>query len=145
MSDREVHERIMDGIKRRVDRHWRFTKNLLRIKPEYYLASTRARQRSKRILSDCRNSSLRTAGIAHAGAVFSRSQRRRTEASGLSSNSTPRRTSKSFIRNVWRRRKTLGLGSLSIRRTASRLVTQWFSRPPEHFACLVRRPIFLKG
>ncbi len=37
MSGMEAHERIMDGIKRGVDRHWRFTKNLLRIKPEYLL------------------------------------------------------------------------------------------------------------
>lgn len=33
----KIHERINDGIKRGVIRHWRFTKNLLRIKPEYLL------------------------------------------------------------------------------------------------------------
>ncbi len=33
----KVSERIIDGIKRGVDRHWRYTKNLLRIKPEYLL------------------------------------------------------------------------------------------------------------
>jgi hypothetical protein len=32
-----VNERIIDGIKRGVWRHWRYTKNLLRIKPEYLL------------------------------------------------------------------------------------------------------------
>lgn len=32
-----VNERIIDGIKMGVWRHWRYTKNLLRIKPEYLL------------------------------------------------------------------------------------------------------------
>lgn len=32
-----VNERIIDGIKRGVRRHWRYTKNLLCIKPEYLL------------------------------------------------------------------------------------------------------------
>lgn len=33
----KLDERIIDGIKRGVNRHWRYTKNLLRIKPEYLL------------------------------------------------------------------------------------------------------------
>ena len=32
-----VNERIMDGIKKGVTRHWGYTKNLLHIKPEYLL------------------------------------------------------------------------------------------------------------
>ena len=32
-----VNERIIDGIKKGVSRHWGYTKNLLRIKPEYLL------------------------------------------------------------------------------------------------------------
>lgn len=32
-----LDERIVDGIKKGVSRHWRYTKNLLRIKPEYLL------------------------------------------------------------------------------------------------------------
>ncbi|MCX7067174.1 MAG: hypothetical protein NTW85_05725 [Methylococcales bacterium] len=33
----KINERIIDGIKKGVNRHWRYTKNLLHIKPEYLL------------------------------------------------------------------------------------------------------------
>lgn len=33
----QVHERISQGIQYGVNRHWRYTKNLLQIKPEYLL------------------------------------------------------------------------------------------------------------
>ena len=36
-SPMRVHERILDGIKQGVKRHWRYTKNLRNIKPEYLL------------------------------------------------------------------------------------------------------------
>jgi hypothetical protein len=33
----KTHERLIDGIKDAVNRHWKFTKSLLRIEPEYLL------------------------------------------------------------------------------------------------------------
>ena len=33
----EIHDRISQGIQHGVNRHWRYTKNLLQIKPEYLL------------------------------------------------------------------------------------------------------------
>jgi hypothetical protein len=33
----KLSERVLSGLQRGVDRHWRFSKNLLRIKPEYLL------------------------------------------------------------------------------------------------------------
>lgn len=33
----KASERIIDGLKQGIDRHWRYTKNLLNVKPEYLL------------------------------------------------------------------------------------------------------------
>ena len=45
----KAHETIIEGIDDGVDRHWRFTKNLLCIKPEYLLTISVAHALGKRL------------------------------------------------------------------------------------------------